>query len=190
MNRIVIGLLLIVLSGCAKGGGGTTNAATQPIDTTSTPEIQPIVSIDYSKVTCSEVQGCTDICDVRYPFASEEYIRQTLCASFPNSATADSLVQRNHNLYELSNMNCRSMAVTQVMNSAALSDAACSTNFNCFQKCSSLYIPQSDQAIERQAAASGGLNSGSTLIHLLENQILREQLAACLRAPVGYIQGM
>ncbi len=186
---MVLTAVCLILGGCGKGGGENgTNVASAPAAAipanANNPSNQPP---DYSKVSCGSVQECANACDLTHPFVDENLIRQTLCGNDPSSAICDALVKFDYDNFESSNILCRHLMTTEVIDLKSLGIQKCADGQICQQICSILYVPQSDDAIERAAAANGTLQSGQTLKDLVTNDVVKAQLAACLAAPADFV---
>lgn len=175
--------LAVTNVGCAKDS--SPEVASAGVSATMPPRTS--TPTDYSKILCINVSECALACDITSPSTDESTIRQSYCMGQSSSSTCDALVDFHYNLYGQSNDWCKSLKVTEVINPDVISDSQCTTVPSCRQRCISRYVPQTDLAIERWHAAHGTLNSGSYFKDLVINQVVREQLSACLEAPADFV---
>lgn len=191
MILTTVGLILV---GCSKDDGAGSSSASAsappvlpPASSGNTSSLPP----DYSKTLCGSVYECARACDLTHPYVDEASIRQTICitvggSSGSTSNTCDSLVQFDHDNYIASNLWCKSLKVTEVIDPKIIGTQNCGDDSNCKQYCPIQYGPKSALAIE-QIAAAQGTSGGETLKELVVYDVINAQLAACLGAPISFV---
>lgn len=191
---ITLAVVSLILAGCSHDDSSDPTSPAAPVGNTTSPSNNTVnLPPDYSKISCETIPECSNACDVAFPAVTESFIRQSICTveagiSDPNSTPCNALVQLNQSAYLANNSFCKNKKVTEIINLKSIGSTECSANSDCAKYCSQLYIPTTDQAIERAAAASGGgVGGGAVLSALLANDVVKSALAACLAAPVNYV---
>lgn len=191
MTLTAVSLLSIA---CAQGGSdsGSSAPTSSNAGNPGNPPVPPapvVAPPDYSKISCSTQEDCSNACDVSFPSIDEAQVRQSVCLAFGGitAASCNSVVQTNQSTYISPNALCKQHMVTEIIALKSIGASACSATSGCATYCSDLYIPVADQAILNVAASKGQLNSGVTLNALLANDVVKAALAACLAAPENFV---
>lgn len=188
MMKLILSILILSTTvACGSGGGGSPTLPKQAVNDSSGPGGEPMIPIDYSKIACGDVEECATTCMITAPYADDEYIR-TLCKknSF-GDATCNAFLKEENDSFYVSYLSCVNSATSARIDTGWIGSQQCSTDATCQQACAKTFQPETDTAILNRAAANGGRQGGAVTKELIANQRIREQLAACLDAPVSYV---